>query len=179
MKPCWQTKYPTRDEIRSTVMMMVQPVEIECRFMYPIPLIKPENQFEDILFCQAVYGEGRGEGLPGWREIAQVIINRWKMNKSYFGFTIREIITKNNGNGIYQFNALNPDDKNYKAIQKPDEITWFQIVRAVLPIYCEMSFSYQNPCLYYKHKNIPDEGFWNKLRFVKEVGNHRFYTEKI
>ena len=158
-------------------MMLVNPVEIQCKFMYPLPLMEIEDQPEHILFCQLIYGEGRGEKKEGWEALAKVVLNRFKAKKHYFGFNIREIITKNDGNGIYQFSCMNPVDKNYAKMKKPDEIVWFQIVRAVLPLYCEMPFEFENPATFYKVKSLPDTGFWKNLTFVKQVGNHNFYRE--
>ena len=177
MRLIYANKYPTAYQKRGSIMMLVNPFEIQARFVYPLPLVEIENQPEHVLFCQLVYGEARGEKPEGWEAVANVILNRFKADKPYFGRTIREIITKNNGNGVYQFSCLNPADRNYSKLKKPEEIPWFQIVRAVLPLYCEMPFEIENPATYYKVKTLPDTGFWKKLHFVKQVGNHNFYRE--
>ena len=177
MRPIYANKYPTAHQKKGSIMMLVNPVEIQCRYMYPLPLVEIEDQPEHILFCQLVWGEGRGEPEAGWIEIAKVVLNRFKAQKDYFGLNIREIITKHDGNGIYQFSAMNPVDKNYAKMKKPEEISWWKIVRAVLPVYCEMPFSMDNPATFYKVKTLPETGFWKRLKFLKEIGNHHFYRE--
>ncbi len=173
----FKPKYSTREEIHSTVKMMVQPVAVEARFIYPIPFLPVENQSEFVVLCQCVYGEARGEKEEGWIEVAKVILNRWRVQKAYFGMTIREVVLKHSAEGVYQFSCMNPKDKNFRKLEKPEPILWYQIVRALLPIVETMEFSNEHACLYYRATDSPLTRFFSILTFVKTVGNHSFYTD--
>lgn len=157
--------------------MLVQPVEIDCRFIYPIPNVPMECQPELTLLCQLVYGEARGEPIEGWKAVAQVAINRYSLQKSYFGTTLRQVILDRIESGFYEFSCMNPSDVNYKRLMKPEELRWFQIVRAIVPMgsLCIPETKHFN--LYYHPNTIGIPKFFQSLKYTETIGKHRFYTE--
>ena len=62
------------------------------------------------IMAKTVYGEARGEGLPGMEAVAAVIINRAK-NPGWWGRTISEICLK-----PMQFSCWNPNDPNREKL---------------------------------------------------------------
>ena len=61
---------------------------------------------ETEIFAKTIYGEARGEGLPGMEAVANVIMNRVK-KPSWWGKTVREVCLK-----PFQFSCWNPNDPN-------------------------------------------------------------------
>ena len=67
------------------------------------------------IFAKTLFGEARGEKLPGIEAVANVIINRakhaQKIGKYWWGNTIEEICLK-----PFQFSCWNKDDPNQKIL---------------------------------------------------------------
>lgn len=157
--------------------MMQNSIEIELVTFYPLYTLPLEKQPETILGCMAVYGEGRGESANGQRAIAQVIANRYLAQKKYFGATLRDVILDRNSSGSYEFNCFNPTDVNYKKLLKPDMQSWFVVVRNCLQTFVRPLPERENPILYYHSNRIGVPAFFKTLTFVRQEGNHLFYTE--
>lgn len=72
-----------------------------------------ESFSEADIVARTLYGEARGEvakvGLVALEAVASVIWNRWHVQPSYFGKTIREVCLK-----PYQFSCWNKNDPNLK-----------------------------------------------------------------
>ena len=70
---------------------------------------------ETEILAKTIYGEARGESVAGKEAVANVILNRVKMNlvhPMWWGKTIEEVCLKHK-----QFSCWNPDDPNYKFLQ--------------------------------------------------------------
>lgn len=69
---------------------------------------------EEEIFSKTIYGEARGESLAGQEAVANVILNRVKMNliqPMWWGKNIREVCLKPK-----QFSCWNHNDVNYKIL---------------------------------------------------------------
>lgn len=70
---------------------------------------------ETEILSKTIYGEARGESVAGQEAVANVILNRVKMNliqPMWWGKTIQEVCLK-----PYQFSCWNKNDPNFKILQ--------------------------------------------------------------
>ena len=70
---------------------------------------------ETEILAKTIYGEARGESLSGQEAVANVILNRVKMNlihPMWWGKSITEVCLKPK-----QFSCWNSDDPNFKLLQ--------------------------------------------------------------
>ena len=70
---------------------------------------------ETEILAKTIYGEARGESVAGMEAVANVILNRVKMNliqPMWWGKSITDVCLKPK-----QFSCWNPDDPNYKILQ--------------------------------------------------------------
>lgn len=70
---------------------------------------------ETEILAKTIYGEARGESVAGQEAVANVILNRVKMNlihPMWWGKTISEVCLKPK-----QFSCWNKDDPNFKILQ--------------------------------------------------------------
>lgn len=64
--------------------------------------------------CRTVYGEARGEGIPGWAAVAHVILNRAR-TPAWWGFEVWDVC-----HHPAQFSCWNPSDPNFlKLVSVP------------------------------------------------------------
>ena len=70
---------------------------------------------ETEILAKTIYGEARGESVAGQEAVANVILNRVKMNliqPMWWGKTIQEVCLK-----PFQFSCWNKNDPNFKILQ--------------------------------------------------------------
>ena len=70
---------------------------------------------ETEILAKTIYGEARGESVAGQEAVANVILNRVKMNliqPMWWGKTIQEVCLKTK-----QFSCWNKNDPNFKILQ--------------------------------------------------------------
>ena len=70
---------------------------------------------ETEILAKTIYGEARGESVAGMEAVANVILNRVKMNliqSMWWGKSIEEVCLKPK-----QFSCWNQDDPNFKILQ--------------------------------------------------------------
>ena len=70
---------------------------------------------ESEILAKTIYGEARGESVAGMEAVANVILNRVKMNlihPMWWGKSITEVCLKPK-----QFSCWNQDDPNFKILQ--------------------------------------------------------------
>lgn len=86
---------------------------------------------EEEIFSKTIYGEARGESLAGQEAVANVILNRVKMNliqPMWWGKNIREVCLKPK-----QFSCWNHNDVNYKILKGDlSENTVYQICQRIV-----------------------------------------------
>jgi spore germination cell wall hydrolase CwlJ-like protein len=158
-------------------MMMQKPFELAMNTFYPNPNQSIETQIEPILFCMVVWGESRNQTTEGQQSVGDVIMNRWSRGKKYWGKSVAEIITKKSGMEIYQFSCMNKEDVNYNKMMKPDALSWYQVAQSVLPIYFSPKPLTLDSCYYYCTQKLTSSMFFSKLRPVKTIGDHVFFTD--
>lgn len=177
MKKFYLRKYGTKRQREASIIMMQKPIEIDAQTFYPIQGIPIHSQPEAILGCMVVYGEGRGEPDEGQKAIAQVIANRYISQKKYFGVSLREVLLDKTPRGSYEFSCLNESDPNLRKMFNPDMQSWFVVARNCLSYFIRPVAELNDPILYYHSVAIPAGTFFQRLRFVKQIGKHRFYSE--
>lgn len=173
----YEHPYSTKQQKDATIITMQPAVYLTTGILRPIPELPVESQLEPILFVMAVWGESRGEIDEGQKQVALTIMNRWIKQVRYFGVSVRDVLLDTTKDGRREFECFNVDNPNFKKLLKPDLSSWFHTLRIVLPIYIHGFFEKENPTLYYHNKHIDTPKFFQTLHFVKEIGNHRFYTD--
>lgn len=125
---------------------------------------------------RTVYGEGRGEPFEGQIAIAYSIKNRLNA-KSWYGNTIYGVCRK-----PWQYSCWNRDDPNFSTIQTvtTDNPSF---LRALCIFGLVMSGDLIDPtngATHYHTKQItPTWTASPRMKFLKEIGNHRFYVERL
>lgn len=128
-----------------------------------------DNETE--IMAKTLYGEARGEGIPGLEAVASVILNRVK-HPRWWGKNIREVCLK-----PMQFSCWNIDDPNRRKLMtdlSDDPI--FDICKriAVRAIHGLLKDTTKGSTHYHTLKSHPK---WaNALVPNTQIGNHLFYT---
>lgn len=168
----------TRKEFEMSVEYNLTPTEIDVRLVKPIArdMFAFWNELQHLIWlCGA---EGRGEQPNGIRYIAEVVLNRWRLQYGYFGLTIREVIHKCSASGVYQFSAANPEDVNFHWIDNEPNSTFYKVAKAVIPVYHNQVPEVNPRMCYYHARNIPVPSFFKtKLQPCESVGGHIFYID--
>ena len=126
------------------------------------------NKDVDIL-ARTIWGEARGEKMPGRIAVGLVIINRYNSGKWYAGDTIAQTCQK-----PWQFSCWNKNDPNYKKIMA--------ITEAILRPYWELAeklindehSDITNGATHYHTKSCHPAWAKGKLPCAI-IGNHIFY----
>lgn len=135
------------------------------------------SELELLTLC--LYGEARGEGLDGMLAVGSVVLNRTK-SPSWWGHDVKSVILK-----PYQFSCFNKADSNRNtlegiAVDFNDALRRLNILRHAYWVAKGLMEGYLTsnvgPATHYHTTNINPE--WrNKLQFIRQIGNHRFYVE--
>lgn len=173
----YKNKYPKPEVSIISLLAQTPSYSICPASFYPNVQMDVEDQLEPVLFCMAVWGESRGESQTGQKAVAQVIMNRVERKEGYWGFTVRQVLTDHNSNGIYEFSCFNPADPNYKKIMKPDAFSWISVCRTALPIYFAPTKLHDNSVYFYKRVMQEPGSFHEGLKMLFVEENHAFYTD--
>lgn len=129
---------------------------------------------EEEIFSKTIYGEARGESLAGQEAVANVILNRVKMNliqPMWWGKNIREVCLKPK-----QFSCWNHNDVNYKILKSDlSENPVYQICqRIVKRALAGVLTDNTNGATHYH--TIECHPLWARhLIPCAQIGNHLFY----
>ena len=126
--------------------------------------------------ARTLWGEARGEGVPGMEAVANVILNRVKCadekgGKFWWGGNIIQVCQK-----PYQFSCWNRSDPNFRKLQAVDEkdlyfATALRIARRAAAGTIEDS---TNNATHYHARGI--DPYWARGETpVAAIGNHIFY----
>lgn len=144
-----------------------------------IPLPAEKSNPDVIYAAQTVYGEARGEPWNAKLGVANVILNRKKARRRYFGRTIKTIVKKPD-----QFTCWSRRNVNYKKCHNPlkyDSVdTWLQCYTAALLVLRGEVKDNTNGALWYIDESIiHDPPSWlAKLKLSAQHGKLFFYREK-
>ena len=143
--------------------------------MYTPPL--PADEVD--IMAKTLFGEARGEGLPGIEAVASVIMNRLKIalqkGDYWWGKNIHEICLK-----PFQFSCWNPKDPNFEKIKKvTKDSPVFQMCKRVAER--AMTGFLKDPTngATHYHTKQSHPAWARHLVPVEELGNHIFYRELI
>ena len=129
---------------------------------------------EEEIFSKTIYGEARGESLAGQEAVANVILNRVKMNliqPMWWGKNIREVCLKPK-----QFSCWNHNDVNYKILKSDlSQNPVYQICqRIVKRALAGLLTDNTNSATHYH--TIECHPLWARhLIPCAQIGNHLFY----
>ena len=142
-----------------------------------IPL--PSKESNDIIFmAQTIFGEARGSSWNAKLAVANVILNRKKAKRKYFGKSIKTIVQK-----PQQFSCWNHRDVNRAKIYNPlkyDSVdTWLECYVAARLVLEGQVKDNTNGALYYIDESIiHDPPSWlAKLKLSARHGKLYFYRE--
>lgn len=128
------------------------------------------------IFAKTLYGEARGEKLPGIEAVASVIMNRvrhaQRVGKYWWGTTIREVCLK-----PYQFSCWDAGDPNRPVLQRDlsGDIVFGicrriaeRAIKGLLPDATNGATHYHTHAVHpsWAHKIVP----------CADIGNHVFYA---
>ena len=132
-----------------------------------------------------LWAEARGESLAGKIAVATVIINRVN-HRAWDGSTIHEVCL-----WPMQFSCFNPDDRQRPrmaafaadmdaAIEKDDRlkdcvILADGIIRGIAQMDSNILMS--RCCQYLTTAAKENVNWWKKMRFIKKIGEHQFYSD--
>lgn len=135
---------------------------------------------EDIdIFARTLYGEARGESVQGIEAVASVIMNRYKSKKWYSVMNGEHSITAVCLKPA-QFSCWNIKDPNRTKILCVDmSNTAFALCWRIA---CDVAYGNTqdtvNGATHYYAKSIKKPKWANSMKYVCQIGNHRFYKEK-
>lgn len=120
-----------------------------------------------------MWGEARGEGAPGMRAVAWVILNRHKQPKKY-GKTIAGVCLKD-----YAFSCWNADrndsNREQMADLSEDDVHFLQAKGIWDSIVPALSQDITQGATHYKTKAVNPMWAKDKMPCVV-IGNHQFYN---
>lgn len=143
------------------------------RDFLPIPGMLLEFQKEVTLLALCVWGESRGEKQEGKEAIANVVKNRWKLQRPEFGFTIRDVILKPK-----QFSCFNPNDPNRRLMRYFQNLdNWMSCLEAARVVYegliADNTFGATHYCA------LECNPRWLKgMQETVRIGHLKFFKEK-
>ena len=141
-----------------------------------------KNYSYDLLtWARTVWGEARGESRLGQIAVAFVILNRARYAQKWFTAQHRAHPLFGNGSisaacqAPYQFSCWNADDPNRPKMHELSAATLvplFELVNNVLGL------KVKDPTLGATHYHSVDiTPIWvAKMKFLIQIGHHRFYT---
>jgi len=173
----YRPEYSTQAQRDQSLYLQCPPEPVNAALFYPRFPGMPAYELEPVLFCMCLYGEARGEPAEGIQAVAQVIMNRWLRMESQFGMTVRDVILKNNGKGIWQFSCMSPIDPNFEKLSKPDRVGWLKCFKTGMDFYFHPRPLTADSAFFYINNKIQLPPFFRKLRQVNSIGNHDFYSD--
>lgn len=135
------------------------------------------------IMALTLWAECRGESLSGNIAVGSVIMNRVK-HRGWDGQTIKEVCL-----WPKQFSCFNPDDKQRKwMVDLSFEFAFetSKVLKECLRIATGLLIGTIEPdkdiidskcCQYLTTAAKEKVGWWKKMRFVKKIGTHEFYTD--
>ena len=140
----------------------------------------PQNNSQNVdVLAKTIYGEARGEGQRGMHAVANVIMNRVAVSEALGGFWW--------GVGVigvckakWQFSCWNKSDPNLKQLN--GEAIYKKLAFTVAENIAEEALEgnledITDGATSY-HTSAVNPWWAEKMTFIKEIGNHLFYTEK-
>lgn len=136
-------------------------------------ILNREHQIDVV--ARTLWGEARGEGDDGMVAVANVIMNRVKSPISWWGATPGTVALKK-----WQFSVWNDNDPNRVLIENvtdddPQFARALQIAKMAvegdLPDLTGGATHYHTPAVNPPWASSPN------VKFIKTIGNHRFYRE--
>lgn len=137
-----------------------------------------------MILARAIFGEARGESKKGKIGVGWVIRNRAD-NPRWWGNSYHTAILKEQ-RGIFQFNALNPNDANYRSVIDPfqtssqsDKNAWYECYEIAGQI---LSGNVDDPTKGADHFfsiDIPTPFWADKEKFTVQIGKHKFYRLEL
>ncbi len=138
------------------------------------------SAIEKELMARTIYGESRGEyyqkngGLSSLISVANVIMNRVKSKKKWYGTTVQEVCRK-----PYQFSCWNPRDPNYAIIsnvKKGDDKIFDICLHVAEKVLTDQWPDLTGGSINYHSKKMSKFPEWsNGKKYQLEIGNHVFY----
>jgi hypothetical protein len=144
------------------------------------------DDFDLDTMALTVFGEARGEPIPGQRAVASVIRNRWK-NPRWWSRDARDGIPDDTVAAVcrdpWQFSCWNPSDPQRKLLDDPDtqHLPSFQRIRQL----CEQVLDGKvadntNGADHYCTVAIIPHTRWARMRKpVAIIGNHAFFRIEL
>lgn len=131
------------------------------------------NQVELNCLAEAIYHEARGESIEGQLAVAKVILNRKSSNR--YPNTVCKVINQQLVKGVWQFSYKG--DK--KVLGKPIDKKSFDKAMKIAVLSYKLHEEGKDilpKVMYYHTVNVnPSWARSNKLKFVKQIGRHKFY----
>jgi spore germination cell wall hydrolase CwlJ-like protein len=139
----------------------------------PRDVDRPLTQYiADVFFLAlTAWREARGESYEGQLAVAYSILNRVQ-RPSWWGDSVQSVVTKK-----WQYSSLtDPKDAQLAAWPREDDVRWRECMQIALDV---VNGDVGNPVpgadSYYA-VSIPAPKWATQDRFVRQIGNHRFYN---
>lgn len=134
--------------------------------------IMTDDEKQIDLLARTIYGESRGEGVPGMQAVANVIMNRVNAG-SWYGRTVGEVVLK-----PYAFSCWNKNDPNYSLITTVDENnSGFRLAKSIATdAYNGKLADLTNGATHYHAAGSTPYWADSMIKTVV-IGNHVFYKE--
>ena len=144
-----------------------------------LPLPADKGNSDVIYVAQTVYGEARGEPWNAKLGVANVILNRKKAKRRYFGRSIKTVVQK-----PQQFSCWNYSDVNRSKIHNPLKYgsvdTWLECYVAARLVLTGKVIDNTRGALWYIDDTIIDHppSWVAKLKLCARHGRLYFFREK-
>lgn len=130
-----------------------------------------DNLTSKEVLARTIWGEARGEPLEGQKAIANVVLNRIKSGKTWWGNDVRSVCLK-----PYQFSCWNQSDPNRSkllALTSEDQIYVECLVIAQNAIGTDFP---DNTNVADSYERTGTNAYWARtLSPVATIGNHQFF----
>jgi len=141
-------------------------------------LVQSPGEMDDTeILARTIYGEARGEGIPGMEAVASVIINRARRAKQrggqyWWGNSVRDVCTRR-----WQFSCWNTGDPNREKMLgvTTRSRTFKTCTRIARRAIAGTLVDTTNGATHYHAAGVFP--VWSRGRmFSAEIGNHQFYN---
>lgn len=136
--------------------------------------LTPAQMWELMLLSLCVWREARNQDYLGKIAVAWSIRNRvLKPGKTWWGDDWEEVILK-----PYQFSSFNPNDPNANKLpgDPTQDKSWDASLQAATLAYMATGNDPTDGATHYYNPKVVAEPAWAKTgKFVKTIGDHRFY----
>lgn len=127
-----------------------------------------------IILAKTIWGEARGEDIPGKVAVAYVVLNRAKEN-SWYGDGIADVCTK-----PWQFSCWNKSDPNSKKLAwlTLDDAEFQDCLYAALgAVRGHLPDPTQGATHYYAYATIERPAWASRAVSIGRIGGHEFFRE--